>query len=1104
MSAVARPDVADQLRRAVTTIRDLKGEVAALRRERAGPIAIVGLACRFPGGDGPEAFWDLLERGGDAVRTVPPERWDADAWFDPDPDAPGRMNSRHGAFLPGIDRFDADVFDLSAREAAAMDPQQRLLLEVGHEAFEDAAIAPGAGDGPTGVYVGINAQEYYQRAIANAAAIEAHSLSGGVASVAVGRLSYLFGLDGPAVAVDTACSSSLVAVHLAVQALRTGDVRAALAGGVYTVLDPHLSVGLSKLHMLAPDGRCKTFDARADGFVQGEGCGLVLLKRLDDALADGDPIRAVIRGCAVNQDGRSGSLTAPSQRAQVRVMSDALRDAGLSPAAVGYVETHGTGTALGDPIEVHALCEALSAASEIVLGAVKTNIGHLGPAAGIAGLVKATLALQARRIPRNLHFEVMNPSIAPTAQVILPDRTVTFPERDGRCVAAVSSFGFSGTNAHAVLEAAPEPQQPTLRPDARHVLCLSARSEAALTELLRRTAARLRQGADADADADALVRTAAIGRRHFEHRAAVAARAPALADALGAAVPQRAAERPRLAFLFTGQGAWPSGLGAVIAGQSARAAKVLERCAERVPAVRPALFEDGVDLADTRIAQPALVALQWSLVEAFAQIGVRPHAVAGHSAGEIAAAAAAGALAWEDALAFAAARGEAMARLPRGAMAAVAASASVANDAIGEHYAAVGIAAENGPRATVLSGEEAALSAVLSVLEGRGIATRRLDVSHAFHSPAMAPALRAIEEAADRLDPQRPSTAFVSTLTGAAMDRLGADHFVRHALQPVRFGAAVDALQQGGATVFVEIGPGRTLAGLAAAAGAANPIAALDAQGDLGEAIAALYRAGLSIDFRPLVGPGPRGALPRYPFQRRRHWKERAAAEDGPGALWPPGQRESLPYPGTHHRLRLSLAAFPFLGDHRVHGRAVVPGAFQLAAMIGAIAPGEREPAHLSDIVFLRPLIAPEDGDVTVWTVVEPSGTVRVVSDGGAGGLSDQASARASGAWPAALGGTRNCLSAWSPNAGGASLRRWASPSDRRSAVSTHCRADQARRSRPCALRPRRGRAAAASTPPFWMPAFRWPAQRPPMAPRRRCFRWASTASASSARLPSR
>jgi acyl transferase domain-containing protein/acyl carrier protein len=515
----------EQLRNAVSSIRRLKAELAEAKAFSRAAIAVVGLGCRFPGGaDSPSAFAHLLEAGFDAVGDVPSDRWDADLWYDADPDAPGKMNTRWGAFLDDLDQFDPGFFDLSDREAAEMDPQQRLLLEVAWESLEHAAIAPASlENSKTGVFIGINGAEYYQRGIVDPGAIDAHTISGGVASVAAGRIANRLGLNGPSIALDTACSSSLSAVHLACHSLRRGESNLALAGGVYIVLEPNISVGLSKLHMMAPDGRCKSFDAKANGFVQGEGAAMVVLKRLDEAIDAGDPVLAVIRGTAMNQDGRSASLTAPSRPAQRDVIAAALKDAEVNPSDVSFVETHGTGTALGDPIECHALADVFAepGRAPLVLGAVKSNIGHLGPASGIAGLIKTVLVLQSGKIPKNLHLQSVNPQIdTGDLDLEFPNETRKLPAHNERCIAGVSSFGFSGTNVHIVLEKyqTGTPSQ-VENPGEPQLLILSARTASSLDELLRRMDSFLRQ----EIDFPAICRSAAFGRNAFEHRLAIVA-----------------------------------------------------------------------------------------------------------------------------------------------------------------------------------------------------------------------------------------------------------------------------------------------------------------------------------------------------------------------------------------------------------------------------------------------------------------------------------------------------------------------------------------------------------------------------------------------------
>jgi len=466
------------------------------------PIAIVGMACRFPGGaDDPQAFWQLLREGRDAIVEVPRDRWDIDRYFDPDPDAPGRMSVRTGGFVRDIDKFDPAFFGISPREALTMDPQQRLLLEVSWQALEHAGIAPeGLAGAAAGVFVGICNTDYSHRVLGRGlGTIDAYLASGNAYSVAAGRISYTLGLQGPAVAIDTACSSSLVALHTACTSLRAGGIDLAICGGVNVICAPETMIALSKGHMLAPDGRCKTFDARADGFARGEGCGVIVLKRLSDARTAGDRILAVIRGTASNQDGRSGGLTVPNGPAQEAVIRAALADAGLEPGAVSYVEAHGTGTSLGDPIEIRALAGAYSmghsATDPLLVGSVKTNIGHLESAAGVAGVIKVVLMLQHRLIPKHLHFQRPSPHIAwqdYPIEVTAQERD--WPRRSERMVAGVSSFGFSGTNAHIVIEQAPD--EPAGTGDAArqppYCLPLSAQSPGALRELAARYARALR------------------------------------------------------------------------------------------------------------------------------------------------------------------------------------------------------------------------------------------------------------------------------------------------------------------------------------------------------------------------------------------------------------------------------------------------------------------------------------------------------------------------------------------------------------------------------------------------------------------------------------
>lgn len=894
-----------QLRQAIVTIRALKEQVRQLTASGKGPIAVVGIGCRFPGGAvDPAALWRMLLAGVDAIGTVPPERWDADAWFDPDPDAIGKMSTRWGGFLADIDRFDPAFFDLSAREAAAMDPQQRMLLEVTWEALEHAAIAPDSLQGSaTGVFVGINGSDYYHMAMSEPAAIDAHALSGSVASIAAGRLSYLLGLNGPSMAVDTACSSSLTAVHLALQSLRSGESRVALAGGSYAVLQPNLSVGLSRLHMMAADGRCKSFDAAADGFVQGEGCAMVVLKRLDDAIADQDTILAVIRGSAMNQDGRSSSLTAPSRSAQVAVMRAALADAGMTPQQIGYVETHGTGTALGDPIELHALADVLGRERmrPVLLGALKSNIGHLGPAAGIAGLVKAVLALGAGVVPPNLHLRQLNPAISLDGfPALFPQALASWPAGEGLRAAGVSSFGFSGTNVHVVLEQAPPAAvAETQGAPGWSVLFASARSEAALTEVVARLAATLTDGADLTA----LSRTCLYGRRAFEYGAYFLVRTPAQARAaLAEAACVRSKARPRLALWFGAHAR-----DALSAAATVRSARLLcaaypEMAATLALAARALPALHGMLEGDAPVpAAPAQAALQWAVLEQLRAWRVAPALCSGAGLGELAAGAAAGLLDWP---------------------------------------------------------------AVLVALDGP--------------TPASLAALR----------PRAgPAVALFAGSTGdEPLERLSPHYLAALAGPP--------AGMPGNARAWLDCTVVLSLAAGPATLAHAPLHLQLDLHGDplqqMLEALAGLHAHGLKPDWRRVLGPGRRAPLPLYPFQRASYWRapatSAASADALPTPTWPPGQRVNSPTLDAQFCLALGVERLPWLGDHRVHGLAVVPGAFQIACLTAAWREMHGNgPCVISELTFERPLIAPESGTLALWTTLTPQGKAQLCVPSGAG-----------------------------------------------------------------------------------------------------------------------
>ncbi|NTW01953.1 MAG: acyltransferase domain-containing protein, partial [Oscillochloris sp.] len=651
--------------------------IADLPQGRGEPIAIVGLGCRFPGADGPAAFWQLLYDGVDAISEVPPDRWNLTHLYDPRPGVAGKLATRWGGFLDRVDQFDARFFGISPREASRMDPQQRVLLEVAWEALEHAGLpVEQLAGSQTGVFVGVSSSDYALLQYGDPTLIDAYAGTGNATSIAANRLSYVFDLRGPSVAIDTACSSSLVAMHMACQSLRSGESDVAMAGGVNLMVSPELTITFSHARMMATDGRCKTFDASADGYVRGEGCGVVVLKRLTDAQRDGDRILALVRGSAINQDGRSNGLTAPSGLAQQAVVRAALRDAAVTPDQVGYIEAHGTGTALGDPIELRALGAVFAGrppSAPCMIGSAKTNIGHLEAAAGVAGLIKVVLSLVNQSIPPHLHLREVNPHI-PLAELpfSIPTTVTPWPTGEQRRIAGVSSFGFGGTNAHVVLEEAPAfvariAAQDAERP--RHVLALSARDEAALCELAGRYAAHL--AAQPSLDLRDFCYSANTGRSHLPVRLGLSAgsrdelvqRLAAVAvggDPAGAfrgMVPN--AGRPKVAFLFTGQGSQYAGMGRTLYQSQPVFRAALDRCAaildqELDYPLLNLLFDGDAStlrgpLDQTGYTQPALFAIEYALAQLWISWGVQPDALLGHSVGEYAAACLAGVMTLEEA-----------------------------------------------------------------------------------------------------------------------------------------------------------------------------------------------------------------------------------------------------------------------------------------------------------------------------------------------------------------------------------------------------------------------------------------------------------------------
>ena len=1025
------------------------------------PIAIVGMACRFPGAANLDEFWRLLEAGGNAVAEGNPGSGIGRVGTLFADDMARSPACRFGAFVDDIDLFDASFFRISPMEAQLLDPQQRMMLETSWEALEDGGLDPEHLEGSrAGVYAGISHEDYLGWTLGandtTEAAASLYTLTGASSNTNIGRVAYALGLEGPAIAVDTACSSSLVAIHSAILDLQQRNVNLALAGGVNAILLGRRSVMYGNAGMLSPDGRCKTFDAAADGYVRGEGCGIVALKRLGDAEADGDRIWAVIRGAAVNQDGAGPGLTMPNGAAQERVIAKALSRAGVLPSEVDYLEAHGTGTQVGDPVEANAAAAAYGKGRAtdrpLLIGSVKTNIGHLESAAGIAGLIKVVLSMNRCLIPKHLHFRDPNPQVD-WARLSLKVTSVAtdWPRHHGRPkLAGVNGFGWSGTNAHLLVqdyepsengqarggnghwpggsprrvEVSPKDaglvraaKAPSVR--RTRLLPLSAKSAKVLPKLAERYLDWLdeqpRDRSSATAASDPLLSdmawTAGAGRSHFSCRKGVVFRNAetlrrglrSLAAPDGEAATDPPTDVPgKIAFAYTGQASQWVGMGKDLYECEPVARAVMDRCDEVLQAERGASLLDvmfgrdgrAADLDDASWTQPAIYALEAALTALWASLGIRPEVVVGHSLGEIAAAHAAGVFALEDGLRFAATRGSLMAALPaEGAMAAVLATETRVAAAVEEANAATSgpglcIAVDNGP-SQVVSGPVADVEAILARFESEGVQVRRLPPSPAYHSVLVEPALDGVEAALRDVTLAPPSVAFVSTLTGRATDpgkTLDGPYWRRHAREPVAFRAAVETLAQLGVDAVVEIGPHAVLgpilmqcwsgsAGIPVLSSLRRP-SGREAHEEAGDsfvaAAAEAYEAGLPLSFDGLFAGEERRriALPRYPFLRERYWfqapKRRRTEADHPLL----GGRHESASGEIAFETELSSSEPAWLGEHRIFGRLVAPGALYGAMAAAASFAEANGPGALEDMQLYHPLILSEaeSGEETVET----------------------------------------------------------------------------------------------------------------------------------------
>ncbi|HEY1616514.1 MAG TPA: SDR family NAD(P)-dependent oxidoreductase, partial [Streptosporangiaceae bacterium] len=1016
----------EYLKRAIAEAQEAQRQLREVTQASREPIAIIAMACRYPGGVlSPGGLWELVAGERDAIGRFPADRdWDLESLYHPDPAHPGTSYTREGGFLDGAAEFDADLFGISPREALAMDPQQRVLLELSWEAFERAGIDPASLRGAqAGVFAGLMYHDYYSRLHAVPEEVEGYLGNGNAASIATGRICYTFGLQGPAVTIDTACSSSLVALHLAVQALRRGECTLALAGGVTVMASPDTFVEFSRQRGLAPDGRCKSFSAAADGTGWAEGAGLLLLERLSDARRHGRQVLAVVRGSAVNQDGASNGLTAPSGPAQQRVIRAALADADLRPADIDAVEAHGTGTTLGDPIEAGALLAVYGTDRDhgrpLWLGSVKSNIGHAQAAAGVAGIIKMVQAMRHGMLPATLHAEQPSPHVDWSAGTVrLLTRGRQWPDTDRPRRAGVSSFGISGTNAHIVLEHAPEeeaaapPEGETAEPDGGQAdagrplpWVLSARTEGAL----RAAAARLLPLAEAASGQAAKGRQtrrqalADIGFSLATTRAALPLRAAVIGEdaadftrglaalARGESphgVVRGAQAKRKTAFLFAGQGSQRTGMGLQLAARYAAFADAFDAaCAELdrhlSRPLRDVIAAGDGTLDQTGFAQPALFAVEVALFRLLESAGIRPAFLAGHSVGELAAAHVAGVLPLADACALVAARGALMQELPAGgAMVAVRAAAE---EVLPLLLSGADIAAVNGPAAIVVSGDSDAVLATAARLRGLGRKTRRLPVSHAFHSARMEPMLDRFAAIAAGLDFRPPDIPVVSTLTGepAGAELSAPEYWVRQVRQPVRFATAIQALAGQGVSTFVDVGPDGALASMGAECleeGDAAFIPLLRAgrpeDGTVTAALSALWTRGAAPDWSTFYPGARRTALPVYPFQRRRYWLRSAEPAAQAAAGLAPARHPLLGAAvsladGDRFLLtgKLSPHAQPWLADHTVRGAMLLPGSafVELALRAGRQAGCD----HLEELTLIAPLPLRSGEDAVIQVLVE-------------------------------------------------------------------------------------------------------------------------------------
>ncbi|MEM8677428.1 MAG: SDR family NAD(P)-dependent oxidoreductase, partial [Cyanobacteria bacterium P01_G01_bin.67] len=1031
-------DYQQLLKDALVEMRKMRSKLESLEQEKYEAIAVIGMDCRFPGGaDNPDAYWEMLKSGVDGIVEVPPSRWNIDEYFDDNPDAPGKMYTRYGGFIDDVDKFDPQFFGISPREAAAIDPQQRLLLEVTHNALENAGQSTAKLKGSkTGVYIGQCFDDYSHRTTnsGDPTRIDAFNSLGNTSSITAGRIAYVLGLQGATLQLNTTCSSSLVAVHLACQSLRNKESNLAIAGGVNLMLSPEVTIGFCRLKALSSDGHCKTFDASADGYVRGEGCGVVILKRLSDAIADNDNILAVIKGSAVNHDGASNGLTAPNGNAQETVIREALANARVKPEDVSYIEAHGTGTSLGDPIEVSALNKVFGRDrdNKLKIGSVKTNFGHLESAAGVAGLIKVILALKHQAIPPHLNYKDPNPYIPWDKVNIEVNNSLTEYDRDN-LIAGVSSFGMSGTNAHVVLGKAEE------QGDARageageqnlHLLTLSAKSETALQDLVR----QYQQYFSSFASLKDICYTSSIGRSHYKHRLAITAQS--IDDLQQKLMVGANGIRPvvnnnnKIAFLFTGQGSQYVGMGQELYETEPVFRENCDRCFQILEqyldvSLKDIIFGEGspkglaplrsasgqqstinnqqLTINETQYTQPALFTIEYALAQLWMSWDVKPSAVMGHSIGEYVAATVAGVFNLEDALKLVAARGRLMQELPsNGSMVSILGDLELVNNLIEPYQKQVCIAAINGDKSIVISGEDRAIFLIIKQLENDDIKHKQLNVSRAFHSPLMQPMLAEFQVVAEEINYYQPQLDIVANVTGDFINSeiATADYWCQQVVSPVLFADSMRVLDGVDYQIFIECGSKPILLGM-------GRFCLEEEQGSKGvgqqenrgvgekylwvsslkegesdreillNSVASLYSRGVDFDWDSFYGHGDynKVVLPTYPFQKQSYWIDvkpvNIVSKNNVNPLL--GHRLNIARSkNTVFETIISSDRLYFIQDHQVFNTAIMPAAgFIEMALSAGKEILDYEYLAIDKLTIQQPLIITEL-DTVVQLIINP------------------------------------------------------------------------------------------------------------------------------------